>query len=95
MEHLDGDPDVSSWLYESFTIDYVSNKRTGKVRRYIPDFRVEYADGSVEIVEVKPSRKLHKPTVQKKLLAAQVWCADHGAILRIITEIELKAIGSL
>jgi len=95
MEHLDADPDVSTWQYESFSIDYVSNKRTGKIRRYIPDFRVEYTDGSIEIVEIKPSRKLQKPTVQKKLLAAQVWCADHGAILRIMTEIELKAIGVL
>jgi hypothetical protein len=95
MEFLDSTGDVGTWSYESFSIEYISNKRTGKVRRYIPDFRVEYTDGRVEIIEIKPKRKLMKPTIQKKILAAQDWCSSHGVTFRILTEIELKAIGVL
>jgi len=95
MEFLDSSDQIKTWLYESFHIDYISNKKTGKTRKYIPDFRIEYTDGQVEIVEIKPSRKVNKPTVQKKLLAAQDWCNHHGVTLKIITEIELKKLGIL
>ena len=95
MTYLDSHDQVISWSYESLSIDYVSNKKTGKTRRYIPDFRIEYLDGRTELVEIKPLRKVNKPTVQKKLLAAQAWCNDHGISLKIITEIELKNLGLL
>jgi len=94
MEHLDVNPDVISWSYESFTIEYVSNKKTGRVRKYIPDFRVEYVD-KIVIVEIKPSRRLGQPTVKKKMEAAERWCGEHGVALKVITEFELKLLGLL
>ena len=95
MRFLDNCEEVTAWYYESFSIEYVSNLKTGRVRRYIPDFKIEYADGRTEIVEIKPLKRLSKPTVQKKLNAAQVWCNDNRAVLKIITEIELKNLGIL
>jgi hypothetical protein len=95
MEYLDGEASVKTWWYEAFTIDYISNKKTGRVRRYIPDFKIEYDDGRIEVVEIKPSKRLTRPTVVKKLEAAGIWCRDHGVALRVITERELKGLGLL
>ena len=95
MEHLDLNADVVAWSYESFTIEYLSNRKTGRMRKYIPDFKVEYVDGHTEVVEIKPSKRLTRPTVVKKLAAAQVWCGVNGVALKIITEVDLKGLGLL
>lgn len=95
MAHLDSDPLVESWSYEQTIIEYISNIRTKKVRRYYPDFFVRYSDGRVEIVELKPKRKLDHLTVKKKTTAALVWCAARGMTFRLLTEVELKDMGLL
>jgi hypothetical protein len=95
MVFLDSSPDVLTWSYESLSIDYVSNKKTGKLRRYIPDFQVTYQDGRLEVIEIKPQRRLTKLAVRKKLDAAQIWCSNNSIELKIITEIELKNLGIL
>lgn len=95
MEFLDQSTIVKTWGYESLKIPYVSNKKTGKLRTYYPDFRVEYYDGSVQIVEIKPSKRLKQVTVQKKIAAAKDWCSAHSAAFVIISEIELKGLGLL
>jgi hypothetical protein len=95
MVHLDTSPDVESWTYEQTVIEYVSNIRSKKVRKYYPDFYVKYTDGHVEVIEVKPKRKLDQLTVRKKADAARTWCSERGLTYRIITEIELKDMGLL
>ena len=95
MGHLDSSPDVATWAYESVIIPYVSNKKTGKLRNYHPDFLVTYADGHVELIEVKPSKRVHQVKVAKKLLAAGDWARTHGVTLVVITEVELKQLGLL
>ena len=95
MVHLDGDDTVVSWTYEQTVIEYVSNIRTKKVRKYYPDFYVKYSDGREEILEVKPKRKLDQLTVRKKAEAARTWCGERGLTYRILTEIELKDMGLL
>ena len=95
MQLLDVDKNVVSWSYEDVVIPYVSNVRTGKVRKYFPDFFVEYVDGTRRLIEVKPSRRVHQPKVAKKLLAAHEWCRAHSSTLEVITEHELRAIGAL
>lgn len=95
MVHLDADPHVVFWTYEQTVIEYLSNIRTKKIRRYYPDFYVKYQDGHEEILEVKPKRKLEQATVKKKADAARQWCSDRGMNYRILTEIELKDIGLL
>lgn len=95
MLHLDENPDVEFWSYEKTVIEYVSNVRTKKVRKYYPDFLVRYKDGRTELIEVKPKRKLEQATIKKKMAAALLWCAEHGMTYRIVTEIQLKELGLL
>lgn len=90
MQHLDRDPDVVSYVYEGFKIPYVSNKKTGRIRYYIPDFLIVRTKSRLTLVEVKPSNKLKKPTVVKKMKAAEAWCNAHGVALEYITENELR-----
>lgn len=95
MVHLDENPDVVTWSYEKLVIEYVSNQKTKRVRKYYPDFQVEYKDGKKVVVEIKPSRKLRQATVVKKIRAAMAWCTEHDVIYKVLTEIELKDIGLL
>ena len=95
MVHLDEQSDVEFWSYEKTVIEYVSNIRTKKIRKYYPDFLVKYKDGRVELIEVKPKRKLEDATVKKKSIAAVLWCAEHGMTYRIMTEVHLKELGLL
>lgn len=92
MQWLDANPDVVSYSYEKTIIEYVSNKTTGKLRKYFPDFMVEYADRK-ELIEIKPAKRVTQVKVAKKLDAARVWSATHGVTFKIVTEIEMKAIG--
>lgn len=95
MKYLDGNQDVVRWEYEKLFIPYVSNIRTGKLRKYIPDFYVEYLDGHREIIEIKPKRKLEQATIRKKTSAAQAWCLTEGIVYLILTEVELKGLNLL
>ena len=95
MKYLDQCDDVLSWTYESFFIDYLSNKRTGKTRKYYPDFKIEYSDGRSELIEIKPKKRLEQVIVKKKLAAASEWCTMHDVTLKVITENELKELGIL
>lgn len=95
MKHLDDDINVICYSYEKTIIPYVSNVKTGKQRKYYPDFLVERLDGTKQLVEVKPARKLHQRIVAKKLTAAGDHCRAHGWTLVVITEVELRAMGLL
>ena len=95
MEFLDNDPDVVDWEYESITIPYVSNKKTGRIRKYTPDMYVVRSKGRKELIEVKPINKLDKITVIKKAEAAKRWCEAFDVEYKFITEIDLKELGLL
>jgi hypothetical protein len=95
MIFLDSNPEVETWSYESVVIEYISNVRCMKVRKYYPDFLVKYRDGRTELIEVKPKRKLEQLTVKKKMTAAMLWCAERGMTYRIMTEVHLKELGLL
>lgn len=88
MERLDADATVLKYSYEPVAIDYLSNKRTGKMRKYYPDFIVEYVNGRKCLVEVKPKRRLKNENVKKKLAAARIWCAENGLELVIASDDE-------
>jgi hypothetical protein len=95
MQYLDADASVETWAYERVIIPYVSNKKTGKLRKYYPDFFVSYFDHRKVLVEIKPSKRVTQARVAKKLAAAVLWCQANGATLCVITEIELKGLGLL
>jgi len=73
-KHFDEDPRVLSYDYEPYKIAYISNLKSGRVRFYIPDFVVNYADGTQKIIEVKRNSALNNNTVIKKAEAARRWC---------------------
>lgn len=93
LRWLDSCPDVETFVYEGVKIPYVSNVRTNKIRHYYPDFLVKYRDGRSLLVEIKPKKRMPQANIQKKLAAAAIWCSTHGAILTVLTEIELRAMG--
>lgn len=93
IQFLDASPDVVNFAYEGLSIPYVSNVRSGRLRKYLPDFCVVYVDGRTEVIEIKPSKRLQNITVMKKIEAARRWCAASGSTFSIITEHELKALG--
>lgn len=95
MQYLDTNVDVVGYRYEDVSIPYVSNIRSGKLRKYWPDFLIQRTDGQQILVEIKPSRKLDQDRVQKKLKAAALWCKAHGVTLVVLTEKELKLLGLL
>lgn len=95
LRFLDSHAEVKSFVYEGVKIPYISNVRTGKVRHYYPDFYVEFKDGSKQLVEIKPKKRVPQVAIQKKLKAAEVWCLEHGVRLVVLTEVELSSMGIL
>lgn len=94
MQWLDANPAVLKYSYEGLIIEYVSNIRTGKLRKYYPDFMVDY-EGRQELIEIKPAKRVTQVKVAKKLKAAEAWCKTHGVTFKVITEKELKVLGIL
>ncbi len=92
---MDANPDVASYRYEPYAVEYVSNVKTGKVRKYYPDFEVTMTDGSVKLVEVKPKKKLTLARNVKKFSWAGAFCKKQGIAFCVVTEVDLKACGAL
>jgi len=90
FQYLELNEDVKEYEYESFKIPYLSNKKTGKYRSYIPDFLVTFNDGSKIIVEIKPKRFLSKLQVKKKISAAKEYALKNSLEFKVLTEDDLK-----
>lgn len=91
-KHLDSDPLVDFYEYESIKIPYISNVRRGTLRNYLPDFLVTYTDGRKVMVEVKRTSALNQVTVQKKAAAARVWAVKNQAEYTFWTDPIIKAL---
>lgn len=88
--YLDTNVDVVSYMYEPYAIDYVSNIKTGKIRRYLPDFEIIWKNGSKTLVEIKPVKKVNQIKNVKKAIAAKIFAATNGLDYVLITEVDLK-----
>lgn len=55
----------------------------------VPDFLVGMRDGGQRLIEVKPSRKLDRPEVRRKLAAARAFAGMRGWSFHVVTEREL------
>lgn len=75
MQILDADESVAGWEYEpaAITIEY---EHEGQIRRYKPDFLVEYADGRRLIVEVKSKHSMREYKNVSKMSALQGFCCS-------------------
>jgi len=61
----------------------------------VPDFLVEMLNGQRRLVEVKPSHRLDRPIVQRKLAVARRLADEKGWTFHVVTEKELFQGGSL
>jgi hypothetical protein len=77
MERLERDPTVAKWMKRhEVTIHWVDKQ--GRMRRYKPDFLVEYSDGRIALIEVKDPSRIDSDDVQRKRSAAELWCKKRG-----------------
>jgi len=77
MEKLDADPTVVKWMKRhGITIPWVDVQK--HMRRYVPDFIVEYIDGHKAILEVKDPSRIDSDEVKRKRRAAEMWCKRRG-----------------
>jgi hypothetical protein len=77
MEKLDADPTVVKWMgRHGITIPWVDVQK--HMRRYCPDFIVEYIDGHKAILEVKDPSRIDSDEVKRKRKAAEMWCKRRG-----------------
>ena len=72
--YLDALNTVDEYWYESVKIAYVANLRSSKVRYYLPDFVVNFTDGTMKLVEVRRKNQLRNIRVMKKAEGARRWC---------------------
>lgn len=89
-QYLDNDPSIATYVYEGVIISYITNLRSGRLRKYFPDFLVERVDGTKLLIEIKPKRFMPKGINKKKWEAAKQWCSEHDAEFMVLTEEELK-----
>jgi len=90
FQYLDKNQNVKSYEYEVLKIPYLSNKKSGKIRNYIPDFLITFTDDSKLIVEIKPKKFLDKLQVKKKINAAKEYAEKNGIQFIVLTEDSLK-----
>ena len=63
LMHLDLNPHVVWYSYETIVIPYKSSADKGKSRRYYMDFIVHYDNGLTCLIEVKPYHETLAPSV--------------------------------
>lgn len=63
MKWLDRNPKVKRWSSETVIVPYLCplDKSPRKTRKYYTDFKIEYCDGRVYVVEVKPKNQTKMP----------------------------------
>lgn len=81
---LDKDISIKQFEYEPFSIQYNIGKR------YLPDFKIEYINGTIELIEVKPLFKLEDETVKLKAQAAMLFCQEKGWNYRFVTLADIE-----
>src|ERR1035437_3226670 len=73
MDRLERDPHVVKWMKRhGISIPWIDGQK--HQRRYVPDFFVEYEDGSTVVGEVKAPSRMDSNDVQRKRKAAEMWC---------------------
>ncbi|HEX4966820.1 MAG TPA: TnsA endonuclease N-terminal domain-containing protein [Thermoanaerobaculia bacterium] len=73
MDRLERDPHVVKWMKRhGITIPWIDGQK--HQRRYVPDFLVEYEDGTKTVIEVKDPSRADSNDVQRKRKAAEMWC---------------------
>lgn len=80
---LDQDRDVATYQGEPFKVPY---NFKGKWHDYVPDIKVNYVDGAIEIWEIKPASQKNLPRNVAKWKAMQLHCEAMGWNFTVILE---------
>ena len=91
-EYFDQDSNVVEYFYEDLIIGYRTKPTQIKMKKYIVDFVVIYADGTKKLIEVKAENKVNHPITLKKTAAAKEWCAKNNVVYEIWTGNKIKEI---
>lgn len=84
-----------AWSEETGVITLLNGPPTKDFRKVnrcsyiVPDFLVTMQSGAKRLIEVKPSAKLGRPLVERKLSVARLYAKCHGWTFHIVTEREL------
>jgi hypothetical protein len=76
FEELDQDVLVKKFTVEPFSIEYLNAK--GRKSNYYPDLLIEYTDGTLMLVEIKPKDLIKDSIMRLKFRAACAYCKLHG-----------------
>lgn len=77
MVRLEGDPSVAKWTKKhGISIPWIDGQKHR--RKYVPDFLVEYQDGTKALIEVKDPSRIDSSDVRRKRKAAELWCRQRG-----------------
>ncbi len=87
---LDRDPNVIEYFYEDLIIGYKTKPTQVKVKKYIVDFLILFANGKRLIVEVKADNKINHPITLKKTAAALEWCSKNNVEYEIWSNQKIK-----
>ena len=89
LEQLDG---ISAIAKVARCCDRIPYEFGGRQRSYIPDFCIQFLDGSVIVEEVKPAHWVTDPKVRAKVAAAEAFYGSRGVVFRVITEDDIGAV---
>ncbi len=85
---LDEDESVISYKYEAIEVNYW-NPQKQITSSYLVDICVEYEDGSIKWIEVKPACWLTDDVIITKIEAAELKAKDEGVSFEVWSEIDL------
>jgi len=80
---LDEDTDVTAYFAEPFKVPYYFNNDW---HNYIPDIKIEFSDGTVEIWEIKPNTQMKYEQNQAKWKAMNEYAGKLGWGFTVINE---------
>jgi hypothetical protein len=91
-EILEQDNEVASYYYEPFRVPYffVGPNGNGKWHDYIPDLKVHFIDGRVEIWEIKPATQTSLPRNKAKWTAMNTYAESMGWSFTVVTEVGME-----
>lgn len=92
IERLERDPTVTSFKFEPVRIPYfyqAQNDEISRQRHYVPDFLIDYTDGSRLLVEVKPDCHVSAAINVAKAAAARELCEEMGWQFKFWTKEDL------
>lgn len=85
MKELESDEKINKWTKNhGIRIPYFD--LDNKYKSYIPDFLIEYLDGTIELVEMKGKHLLDNPNTKRKMEFAKKWCKSRDIKYRIYSK---------